>query len=121
MPDWARMKIQDVWGSARNNLPGPVRPFLFLVALWHAANAVCYVKATGDFEGIPDKGLFHIKQQQLKKPPADYTAEAQADFVSHLPGFGAPTSNTFAGYEDPATKTSSPIQQYIYLVMSLVR
>jgi hypothetical protein len=96
------MKMEDkaLRGSASRFLPGSVRPFYLFLALWHATSTVCHVKATGDFDGITDKGIFHIKERPVNQPPANYTPEAQADFVAHLPGFGAPTSNTFSGCDD---------------------
>jgi hypothetical protein len=49
--------------------------------------------------GLFHKDIIHVHNEPVNKPPADYTSEAQADFVPRLPGFGAPTSNTFAGCE----------------------
>jgi hypothetical protein len=100
-----KMKHKGVRGFASRFLPGSVRHSIFLVAIWLAASTVRHVKATGDFEGIPDREIIHIKEQPINKPPAVYTPEAQADFVAHLPGFGAPTSNTFSGCDDDELTT----------------
>lgn len=97
------MEPKNSCGSENLSLAFSARRFLFLVALVHAANSLCSVKATGDFETFLEKELFHVKHEPVNKPPAGYTPEAQADFVTHLPGFGIPTSNTFAGYEQGFT------------------
>jgi hypothetical protein len=99
------MVTSNIWSTSPNCLADAVRPLVLLLALWHGANTVGHVHATDGFTGLFDDDIIHVHNNPVNMAPADYTPEAQADFVPRLPGFGAPTSNTFAGCEKDIIRT----------------